>query len=94
MSGGPLARLLDHLARTPDEVLATDYVATFDLSGRRHALHLTYFTTETPGGADCTLRFKQTYRGPASCCDDTELPDTSPSCWSTRPPSTSAGWRC
>ena len=41
--GGPLAGLLDHLARTPDDVLVADFVATFDLS-RRHALHLTYFT--------------------------------------------------
>ena len=73
--GGPLARLLDHLARTPDEVLATEYVATFDLS-RRHALHLTYFTHgDTRKRGLALLRIKQTYRRFGYVLDDSELPD-------------------
>jgi nitrate reductase assembly molybdenum cofactor insertion protein NarJ len=47
--GGPLAGLLDHLARDPDDVLVAYFVATFDLS-RRYALHLTS-RTATPASA-------------------------------------------
>src|SRR6185369_12042260 len=77
--GGPLAGLLDHLARTPDDALAADYVATFDLS-RRHALHLTYFTHgDTRKRGLALLRIKQTYRRFGyvldDCGDNTELPD-------------------
>jgi nitrate reductase molybdenum cofactor assembly chaperone NarJ/NarW len=72
---GPLAGLLDHLARTPPDVLAADYVATFDLS-RRHALHLTYFTHgDTRKRGLALLRIKQTYRRFGFVLDDTELPD-------------------
>ncbi len=73
--GGPLAGLLDHLARTPPEVLATDYVATFDHS-RRHALHLTYFSHgDTRKRGLALLRIKQTYRRFGYVLDDSELPD-------------------
>jgi nitrate reductase delta subunit len=73
--GGPLAGLLDHLARTAPEQLATDYVATFDLS-RRHALHLTYFTHgDTRKRGLALLRIKQTYRRFGFVLGDTELPD-------------------
>jgi nitrate reductase delta subunit len=77
--GDPLAGLLDHLTRTPDDVLATDYVATFDLS-RRHALHLTYFTHgDTRKRGLALLRIKQTYRRFGYVLDDGEnggeLPD-------------------
>src|SRR6185369_499535 len=73
--GGPLAGLLDHLARTPDDALAADYVATFDLS-RRHALHLTYFTHgDTRKRGLALLRIKQTYRRFGFVLDDAELPD-------------------
>ena len=73
--GGPLAGLIDHLARTPPEQLATDYVATFDLS-RRHALHLTYFTHgDTRKRGLALLRIKQTYRRFGFVIDDSELPD-------------------
>ena len=77
--GGPLAGLIDHLARTPPDVLAADYVATFDLS-RRHALHLTYFTHgDTRKRGLALLRIKQTYRRFGFVLDDTgegtELPD-------------------
>jgi nitrate reductase molybdenum cofactor assembly chaperone NarJ/NarW len=76
---GPLAGLLDHLARTPPDVLAADYVATFDLS-RRHALHLTYFTHgDTRKRGLALLRIKQTYRrfgfSLDDSGDDSELPD-------------------
>jgi nitrate reductase molybdenum cofactor assembly chaperone NarJ/NarW len=71
----PLSGLLDHLARTPPEVLAADYVATFDLS-RRHALHLTYFTHgDTRKRGLALLRIKQTYRRFGYVLDDSELPD-------------------
>jgi nitrate reductase delta subunit len=78
-AAGPLAALLDHLARTPLEVLAADYVKTFDLS-RRHALHLTYFTHgDTRKRGLALLRIKQTYRRFGYVLDDagedTELPD-------------------
>jgi nitrate reductase delta subunit len=73
--GGPLAGLLDHLARTAADALAIDYVATFDLS-RRHALHLTYFTHgDTRKRGLALLRIKQTYRRFGYVLDDTELPD-------------------
>lgn len=73
--GAPLAGLLDHLAGTPGDVLATDYVATFDLS-RRHALHLTYFTHgDTRKRGLALLRIKQTYRRFGYVLADTELPD-------------------
>jgi nitrate reductase molybdenum cofactor assembly chaperone NarJ/NarW len=77
--GSSLAGLLDHLARTPPEVLTTDYVATFDLS-RRHALHLTYFTHgDTRKRGLALLRIKQTYRRFGYLLDDSgddaELPD-------------------
>ena len=71
----PLTGLLDHLADTPADVLAADYVATFDLS-RRHALHLTYFTHgDTRKRGLALLRIKQTYRRFGYVLDDTELPD-------------------
>ena len=77
--GGARAGLLDHLARTPVERLAADYVATFDLS-RRHALHLTYFTHgDTRKRGLALLRIKQTYRRFGYVLDDEgdnpELPD-------------------
>jgi nitrate reductase delta subunit len=73
--GAPLAGLLDHLAHSPEDVLATDYVATFDLS-RRHALHLTYFTHgDTRKRGLALLRIKQTYRRFGFVLADTELPD-------------------
>jgi nitrate reductase delta subunit len=73
--GGALAGLLDHLAGTPPEQLAADYVATFDLS-RRHALHLTYFTHgDTRKRGLALLRIKQTYRRFGFVLDDAELPD-------------------
>jgi nitrate reductase molybdenum cofactor assembly chaperone NarJ/NarW len=71
----PLVGLLDHLACTPADVLAADYVATFDLS-RRHALHLTYFTHgDTRRRGLALLRIKQTYRRFGFVLDDSELPD-------------------
>jgi nitrate reductase delta subunit len=77
--GGPLGGLLDHLARTPADTMAADYVATFDLS-RRHALHLTYFTHgDTRKRGLALLRVKQTYRRFGyvldDCGDHAELPD-------------------
>ena len=70
-----LTGLLDHLAGTPADVLAVDYVKTFDLS-RRHALHLTYFTHgDTRKRGLALLRIKQTYRRFGFVLDDTELPD-------------------
>jgi len=73
--GGALGGLLDHLARTPAEQLAADYVATFDLS-RRRALHLTYFTHgDTRKRGLALLRIKQTYRRFGFVLDDAELPD-------------------
>ena len=74
-AGGPLTGLLEHLGGTPPDVLAADYVATFDLS-RRHALHLTYFTHgDTRKRGLALLRIKQTYRRFGFVLDDTELPD-------------------
>lgn len=74
-TGGPLTGLLDHLATTPPEQLAADYVATFDLS-RRHALHLTYFTHgDTRKRGLALLRIKQTYRRFGFVLDEAELPD-------------------
>ena len=62
----PRRRAAGRAARPPRahaaDVLAADYVATFDLS-RRHALHLTYFTHgDTRKRGLALLRFKQTYR--------------------------------
>jgi nitrate reductase delta subunit len=79
LPGGLLVGLLDHLASTPPETLAADYVATFDLS-RRHALHLTYFTHgDTRKRGLALLRIKQLYRRAGFVLDDsgddTELPD-------------------
>ena len=72
---GPLGGLIDHVARTPDDVLTAEYVATFDLT-RRHALHLTYFTHgDTRKRGLALLRIKQTYRRFGFVLDDTELPD-------------------
>jgi len=78
-AGDSLAGLLDHLARTPPDVLTADYVATFDHS-RRHALHLTYFTHgDTRKRGVALLRIKQLYRRAGFVLDDSgadaELPD-------------------
>ena len=59
--GSSLAGLLDHLARTPPEVLTTDYVATFDLSRRHAALDLLH-----------PRRHPQARPGPAA--DQADLP--------------------
>jgi nitrate reductase molybdenum cofactor assembly chaperone NarJ/NarW len=72
---GPLTGLLDHLAHTPADILATDYVTTFDLS-RRHALHLTYFTHgDTRKRGLALLRITQTYRRSGFVVGAAELPD-------------------
>ena len=73
--GVPLGGLLDHLATTPHNALAEEYVATFDLT-RRHALHLTYYAYgDTRRRGLALLRLTQTYRRFGFVVSAAELPD-------------------
>lgn len=70
---------LDHLERTPLEVLERQYVEVFDLS-RRHALYLSYWTDgDTRRRGEVLGRFKAAYRESGFLVDTSgELPDYLP----------------
>ena len=71
----PLHRFLTHLAGTPPERLATDYVDTFDLR-RRCCLYLTYYSHgDTRKRGMALLRFTHAYRAAGFEVADGELPD-------------------
>jgi nitrate reductase delta subunit len=73
--GGPLRRTVDHLASTPLEDSARQYVETFD-NRRRCCLFLTYFVHgDTRKRGLALLRFKQAFRKAGLQLTDTELPD-------------------
>ncbi|MEW2359589.1 nitrate reductase molybdenum cofactor assembly chaperone [Spirillospora sp. NPDC029432] len=72
---GPLGRFLDHLDATPEDELATEYVATFD-HRKRGCLYLTYYAYgDTRKRGLALLRFKQVYAAAGLRLDDSELPD-------------------
>ena len=70
---------LDHVERTPLEVLERQYVEVFDLS-RRHALYLSYWTDgDTRRRGEVLGRFKAAYRASGFLVDTSgELPDYLP----------------
>ncbi|GGV42889.1 hypothetical protein GCM10010182_79540 [Actinomadura cremea] len=71
---GPLGGVLDHLETTSPQVLAADYVTTFD-QRKRSCPYLTYFACgDTRKRGMALLRFKQTYDA-AGLVLDGELPD-------------------
>lgn len=74
-----LARLVDHLARTPLGRLQPEYVALFDLD-RRHALHLTYWTDgDTRRRGEALRGFATRYRASGVAARTKgELPDHLP----------------
>jgi nitrate reductase molybdenum cofactor assembly chaperone NarJ/NarW len=73
--GAPLARFLDHAARTPLSTVAADYVATFD-HRKRCCLYLTYYAHgDTRKRGMALLRLKQTYTAAGLRLVDDELPD-------------------
>jgi nitrate reductase delta subunit len=73
--GGPLRRTVDHLARTPLEESARQYVETFD-NRRRCCLFLTYFVHgDTRKRGVALLRFKQAFRKAGLELTEAELPD-------------------
>lgn len=70
-----LAKILDHLERTPAMQLAAEYVETFDLR-RRCCLYLTYYAYgDTRKRGIALLGFKQAYRAAGLLLTDDELPD-------------------
>jgi nitrate reductase delta subunit len=73
--GGPLGRILDHLATTPLAAAAARYVDTFDLR-RRCCLYLTYYTHgDTRRRGLALLRFRQVYQAAGLENVADELPD-------------------
>ncbi|RZU54439.1 respiratory nitrate reductase chaperone NarJ [Krasilnikovia cinnamomea] len=73
--GGPLRRLVAHLARTAPARAAADYVATFD-HRKRCCLFLTYYAHgDTRKRGMALLRLKQTYAAAGLRLVDDELPD-------------------
>jgi nitrate reductase delta subunit len=73
--GGPLRSTVDHLATTPLEESARQYVETFD-NRRRCCLFLTYFVHgDTRKRGVALLRFKQAFRKAGLELTDSELPD-------------------
>jgi len=74
-----LDAFLDHVERTPLEVLERQYVEVFDLS-RRHALYLSYWTDgDTRRRGEVLGRFKAAYRASGFLVDTSgELPDYLP----------------
>lgn len=73
--GGPLARLIGHLATTAQPTLAADYVATFDLR-RRCCLYLTYYAYgDTRKRGMALLAFKQKFRRAKAELTANELSD-------------------
>lgn len=74
-----LDAFLDHVERTPLEVLERQYVEVFDLS-RRHALYLSYWTDgDTRRRGEVLGRFKAAYRASGFVVDTSgELPDYLP----------------
>jgi nitrate reductase molybdenum cofactor assembly chaperone NarJ/NarW len=73
--GDPLRRTVDHLASTPLEESARQYVETFD-NRRRCCLFLTYFVHgDTRKRGLALLRFKQAFRKAGLQLTDAELPD-------------------
>jgi len=73
------APVLDLLEATPPLELQAQYVREFDL-GRRHALHLSYWTDgDTRRRGEVLASFKAAYRGSGVLVDlDGELPDYLP----------------
>jgi nitrate reductase molybdenum cofactor assembly chaperone NarJ/NarW len=73
--GAPLERFLDHVAATPLNELAADYVATFD-HRKRCCLFLTYYAHgDTRKRGMALLQLKQTYTAAGLTLTDDELPD-------------------
>lgn len=73
--GEPLVRFLDHVARTPPNELAADYVATFD-QRKRCCLFLTYYAYgDTRKRGVALLRLKQAYMAAGLNIVEDELPD-------------------
>jgi len=74
-----LDAFLDHVERTPLEVLERQYVEVFDLS-RRHALYLSYWTDgDTRRRGEVLGRFKAAYRASGFLVNTSgELPDYLP----------------
>jgi nitrate reductase delta subunit len=67
--------LVSYLERTPDGVLAQNYVDTFDLR-RRCCLYLTYYTHgDTRRRGQALLRFRDAYRAAGLLETHDELPD-------------------
>jgi len=76
--GGPLLRLISHLAREPLLGLQADYVATFDLR-RRNCLYLSYYKDgDTRRRGAALWRFRDAYRQAGFRPAATELPDYLP----------------
>jgi nitrate reductase delta subunit len=74
-AGEPLRRFLDHVASTAPDVLARDYVDTFDLH-RRCCLYLTYYAHgDTRKRGMALLQFTSAYRQAGLRVADGELPD-------------------
>jgi nitrate reductase molybdenum cofactor assembly chaperone NarJ/NarW len=74
-TGGPLAGLVEHLARTGPIAVEQDYVETFDLR-RRCSLYLTYYAYgDTRKRGQALLSFKHAYRQAGLVLNEGELPD-------------------
>jgi nitrate reductase delta subunit len=74
-AGPALNRFLEYLQENPAEVLAADYVDTFDLR-RRGCLYLTYYTFgDTRKRGSALARFTHTYRQAGLDPPAEELPD-------------------
>jgi nitrate reductase delta subunit len=74
-AGPALDRFVDRLERTPLEVLAADYVDTFDLR-RRSCLYLTYYAFgDTRKRGSALVRFTHCYRQAGLDPPAGELPD-------------------
>jgi nitrate reductase delta subunit len=77
-AGEPLRRFLDHVASTAPDVLARDYVETFDLH-RRCCLYLTYYAHgDTRKRGMALLRLKRLYAAAGLEPTSGELPDYLP----------------
>ncbi len=74
-AGRPLLRLIRHLAGTPPQQSAQEYVAAFDMR-RRCCLYLTYYAYgDTRKRGMALLAFKNAYRRAGMVLADSELPD-------------------
>ncbi len=77
-AGGPLTRLVSHLAGQPLLGLQADYVATFDLQ-RRCCLYLSYYQNgDTRRRGAALWRFRDAYRRAGFRLAGSELPDYLP----------------